>query len=71
MQEKTLMNVLFNPQPGLMFRGLDMVRNYILSTYMDLPVHRQEQAGSALEPLSHFEWVFNVKWTCRCTWSSG
>jgi len=34
--------MLYNKSPGLKFRGCDMVRNLILSCYMDHPLDYQE-----------------------------
>eukprot|EP00658_Telonema_sp_P-2_P052640 TRINITY_DN4086_c0_g1_i15.p1 TRINITY_DN4086_c0_g1~~TRINITY_DN4086_c0_g1_i15.p1 ORF type:complete len:288 (-),score=62.32 TRINITY_DN4086_c0_g1_i15:145-1008(-) len=45
MQEKTLfgeVSLLFNPQPGVHFTASDMVRNLILSCYMDRTLEDQE-----------------------------
>jgi hypothetical protein len=44
-QERTLLGaelVMFNPCPGLNFRGCDMVRNLILSSYAYRPLSEQE-----------------------------
>jgi len=42
MQDMSLMNVMFNPHPGIQLRGNDMIRNLVLSTYMQLPLDEQE-----------------------------
>ena len=53
MQDSSLMNVMFNPHPGIHLRGVDMVRNFVLSSYMHLSLSEQEQHYSELwlEPL--------------------
>ena len=45
-QEKSLLgsgSLCFNAQPGVVFQGSDMVRNLVLSCYMDRPLDEQEQ----------------------------
>merc|ERR1712166_1630961 len=46
MQEKSLLgsgSLCFNAQPGVAFQGSDMVRNLVLSCYMDRPLDEQEE----------------------------
>jgi len=53
MQDSSVMNIMFNPQPGIHMTGVDMVRNLVMSSYMDLPLSEQERHYFALwlEPL--------------------
>merc|ERR1711871_725520 len=53
MQDSSAMNIMFNPQPGIHVKGVDMIRNLVLSSDMHLPLSEQEQHYFSLwlEPL--------------------
>merc|ERR1711907_478470 len=50
-------SMLFNPQPGLEFTACDMVRNLILSSAMNKPLHEQEE-------LLYSKWIQPIQSRC-------